>query len=319
MRHFRELQNLHENVNIEYINKYLIFCNTKNSPENYEVIHHLLPRAHFPEYADLINNSWNAVYLSNYDHYIAHALLFKALNTLAMGTAWYYMNNVRVGNNIGKGLIGPNLYEELIISRNTKISEHNRGKVVCRNIETDEVIKVSKEEFDSNDILIGVTKGSGGEHLKNTVGVIRDGEYIRIDKCDILEQDVYHTFGVGKFVGVDKDGKRVIISTDDERYLSGEITSVRKGAKLNIKTRALISKKAKEQKRFVGKNNPHARKIVLYDNNDIIVFESHGDLKEKLEDVGLNYNTAYRALRLGVKIKSKKAIDFNGWYLKYKE
>jgi hypothetical protein len=76
------LQNISNSVFIQ--NKYTdwYFSIVQNAlmrqkNQDYYELHHILPKALFPEYSDLRKSKWNKVYLTAREHYICHLLLTK--------------------------------------------------------------------------------------------------------------------------------------------------------------------------------------------------------------------------------------------------
>ena len=59
----------------EYIN---FISDYSNELENYNEIHHILPRCEFPEF---VNSEWNLIKMDYHDHIKAHELLFRSFNT----------------------------------------------------------------------------------------------------------------------------------------------------------------------------------------------------------------------------------------------
>ncbi len=68
-------------INTQKLVKYVDFC-IENHNENLQIgeNHHILSRTVFPEYIDLKVYTWNLSRLSPYNHYIAHSLLYDAID-----------------------------------------------------------------------------------------------------------------------------------------------------------------------------------------------------------------------------------------------
>lgn len=69
--------------NIHFLNRYIKFIRTlynryNKKPKGFHA-HHILPASVFPQYKSFKENSWNRIYLSAEEHYVAHWLLHKAL------------------------------------------------------------------------------------------------------------------------------------------------------------------------------------------------------------------------------------------------
>lgn len=63
-------------------------------------------------------------------------------------------------------------------------SVSNSGKIVAKDNRTGEIIRVTKEEFDSCEFLVGLTSGEKNEKIKGTVSVLdlTTGGYVRIPR-----------------------------------------------------------------------------------------------------------------------------------------
>lgn len=110
-----------------------------------------------------------------------------------------------------------------------KFNFDNAGFVSAKDLTTHKNIKVSKEEFYSNDNLIGSTTGSGGEHLKGTISVRnKENETIRINKSD-FDTTIHRHFRSNTIAVRDVNNNIILVSLDDERYLSGELVHINKG------------------------------------------------------------------------------------------
>lgn len=194
--------------------------------------HHILPRCLFPEYKSF-KNSWNIVNLTNEDHYIAHYFLAKFSKHPSLISAWYAMNNKNfLDASKPIELIGPKQYSELIKERNKMISERCRNTVTAKDLTTGEILRVTKEEFDSNPNLVGATKGKGGEHFIGThQTTMKNKETGLYEKVDIrnVDRDLYEGTTKGFCVFKDSQGNKVYTRTDDPRVLSGELCGLRKG------------------------------------------------------------------------------------------
>jgi len=85
----------------EKLEQYIEYCIYKNKntrvkdEEEYSLssYHHILPKALFPEYKDLKENSWNGTHLLYSDHYYAHWLLTEAIDDYGMLSAFCAMHN----------------------------------------------------------------------------------------------------------------------------------------------------------------------------------------------------------------------------------
>lgn len=215
--------------------EYIRFCLDKKtiSKKGLTQRHHILPKCLFPEYTSF-KNSWNIVILTNEDHYIAHYLLAKFSKHPSLLSAWYAMNNKNfLDASKPIELIGPKQYSDLIKERNKMISERCLNTVTAKDLTTGEILRVTKEEFDSNPNLVGATKGKGGDHFKGThLTTMKNKETGQYEKVDIREvnRDLYEGTTKGFCIFKDSQGNKVYTRTDDPRVLSGELFGLRKGA-----------------------------------------------------------------------------------------
>ena len=231
--------------------------------------HHILPKCLFPEYKSF-KNEWNIVNLSNEDHYIAHYLLAKLTEHPSLISAWYAMNNKNFSDvNVPIKLIGPKQYSELIKVRNKMTSERNRNKVLAKDLTTGEILRVSKEEFDSNPNLVGATKGRGGEHFigkhLTTMINLETGKPEKINPKNV-DRTKYVGITKGYSVYKDKNGNRVFTRTDDPRVLSRELVGISSGT--HVKQRPY---ERTPRRKFVITN--------LEDNSTVEIFKKQNFVK----------------------------------------
>lgn len=89
-----------EIIDKDMLEKYIEFCITKSDENCVGEVHHILPRAHFPEYEDLKIYTYNRVKLSYANHLKAHYLLVLSIESAEMLYAFNMMNNFYNTNNI---------------------------------------------------------------------------------------------------------------------------------------------------------------------------------------------------------------------------
>lgn len=315
-------------INTQKLIKYVDFC-IENHNENLQIgeNHHILSRTVFPEYIDLKVYTWNLSRLSPYNHYIAHSMLYDAIDNTTFAYAWYAMNNKNFiqEKQMPIELIGEELYTKLILNRNEMHSEFLKNKVFAKCLITGNRVRVTKEEFDNNDNLVGTTKGYTVEHLKNTISVIdQDGKIKRISK----ESEEYLT---GNFVGStkgrsvykDKQGNFFSCFGDDPRVMSGELVGINKGKKSSKESIEKYKKSRKGQR-------PSAIKCVIFNEKNEPMYYSNGNFGEikkkyglpsKLYDTMKNNNTLdfityYDSLYNNTKSRMKKYLKYHGWYVR---
>lgn len=83
--------------NQHYLKRYIKFiegCKQKNIDiECYVERHHICPKSLFPEYKKLSEHSWNGIYLTARQHFIAHWILWKTFPSSKMSFAFWGMCN----------------------------------------------------------------------------------------------------------------------------------------------------------------------------------------------------------------------------------
>lgn len=282
---------------IEYVDFCLKCIPKTSSTQN----HHILPVAVFSQFESFAKNNWNCAVLDNDDHYIAHALLHEAINNYSFASAWYGMNNKNYFNGEPLKILGAEKYNELIIKRNKQCSERQNGIVMAKTIDTGEIIRVTKEEFNSNDNLVGATIGKSVEHLKGTVSVFgEDGKPKRI-KSEDFDPLIHTGITKGKTMYKDKDGNRFQTNKDDPRVISGELVGIMKGCRF---------KNSNAIGQYIN--------IHIYNELGEVMFECYGNFKKtcELHDIPLKYLSATIKNNsvINVHIRSAKYIKYNGWY-----
>ena len=152
--------------------------------------------------------------------------------------------------------------------------------VTARCLITDKYFKVSKEEFDNNDNLVGTTEGRENPKIKNTVLVYDENNNIIRIKKENFDKTKYISPNLGKLAVKDSEGKRFLVNTNDERYLSGELTAINKGKKFN----ADFSKKISETRILnglsKGSKNGMAKIIIIFNENDEPIYFSYGNFDD---------------------------------------
>lgn len=290
---FDKLSEIQESYDLEHLNKYIDFCISNHDPAlDKGANHHILSRTIFPEYDNFNDNVWNLSRLSHYNHYIAHALLFKSINHITIGYAWYGMNNKNFLLEKDKPieLIGPELYEELLLKRNKLCSENTSGKVIAKDLTIGKTIKVTKEEFDNNSNLVGHT------HNRLPAKNITTGERVHVTKEEFNSNDelvgttknIPQPHKIGMLAAKDKHGATYYISNKDERYLSGELTAINKGRKFGEEFGKKISELRNSSGDTIGPRNPKAEIIIIFNDKDEPVYISHGNFVQTCRDNNLS-------------------------------
>ena len=337
-----ELQGFHD---VTYLDKYIDFCILNHDPDLIKgANHHILSRTIFPDYENFKESNWNLSRLTHHNHYIAHALLFKSINHITIGYAWYGMNNKDFvsDKDIPIELIGPELYEELILKRNKICSENSKNKVMAKDLTTGITIKVTKEEFDSNTDLVGHTY----KMLLAKNKITGERVYITKEEFDSnddfvgLTKNIPQPHKIGMFAAKDECGNTYYISKTDERYISGELTAINKGRKFGEEFGKKISELRKTLGDSIGYRNPSANIIIIFDDKNEPIYISHGNFIQMCEDNKLSCQLLARTYTNNTKLydyadeeymkNSKKYVitklinsdlykTYNGWYARKME
>lgn len=160
--------------NKHYLKKYITYierCQQKNvGIVGYVEKHHICPKANdmFPEYKSFTENPWNCVILTARQHFIAHMMLWKVYENSSMTLAFGIMSNCRTIKN-------SRIYQNIRRNYTKLVSEQMKNTVTIRT-ENGTCKRISKEEFDKNDKIIGSTSGmtyavdSKGNRYRVTTG-----------------------------------------------------------------------------------------------------------------------------------------------------
>jgi hypothetical protein len=109
--------------NPHYLKRYIKFiqtANTLNVPKNELEIHHICPKAIFPEFKIFSKNRWNYSALTIRQHFIAHWMLWKTFRNDSSAKAFWMMKHTRTGISINS-----KTYELLKDSYRSSISGAN--------------------------------------------------------------------------------------------------------------------------------------------------------------------------------------------------
>lgn len=118
-------------INQELLEKYVDFC--LQNDVGTKIIkttstHHILPAAKtlpFRKFSNLSENSWNKAELSYYNHYIAHFMLYEAINHFAIISSFCAMHNkdLQLGRISKNDLISEEEFTKIMLKRNLLIKE----------------------------------------------------------------------------------------------------------------------------------------------------------------------------------------------------
>lgn len=290
-------------INIKSDNKlqeYIAFCinnNQNNRIQGKTSHHHILPNKLFPEYSNLKENDWNGSHLLYYDHYYAHFLLTEAIDDYSMLYSFCAMHN--------KDLINGRLTkEDLIPPQDFQKKMEERG------------IKHSKYLTNVNDDSNSIAKIAAKKMMMTKLKPITiNGEETTILKEANIKRVKIMTATIlidGRETTIYKESHKKYSKTMTEEYLNDDFEITTKAKERNkkysktITTEFLnengeITTKAKERGKIVsakllesesnkGKNNPNAKIIAIYDNNDNIIAVSLGNFIDTCKRLELPSN-----------------------------
>lgn len=323
-------------LNVKNINKvyeYVDFCllnDNKVKIKNETSHHHILPNCLFKEYAKLSKNKWNGSHLTYYQHYYAHFLFTEAIDNESQLFAFCAMHfkDLKLKRITSDELIPEDIFNTKMKERDLYTKIKNKNMVVSKSLSTGKNIKVTKEEFDNSDDLVGCTTGFGGEHLKGTISIIENGIVKRISKSEFNNQEIFRT----KTVAVkDINNNIKIVNINDERYLSGELIHINKGKKFNYPKKFYDFIKNRD---ISKSKNPMAKIIIIFNNLDEPIYYCNGNFKELCKNNNLSYNLFAKTYKNNSKIqfdfsksricdisriKNSEIYRYNAWYARKME
>jgi hypothetical protein len=296
-------------LNVKDINKvyeYVDFClnaDNKIKIKNVTSHHHILPNCLFKEYAKLSKHKYNGSHLTYYQHYYAHFLFTEAINDESQLFAFCAMHfkDLKLKRISPDELISEDVFNQKMKERDLYSSIRNKNMVTAKSLSSGKILKVTKEEFENSDDLVGSTTGFGGEHLKGTISIIENGVVKRINKSEYTNQQ---TLLSGKIIVRDKENKNIIVRTDDERYLSGELVHINKGKKLKYPQKFYDFIKNRD---ISKSKNPSAKIIIIFNSDDEPIYYCNGNFLEVCKYNNLSYNLFARTY----KNNSKIVFDFS--------
>lgn len=262
--------------NAYWLNRYIKFINMfkldeEHTDETHN--HHIMPSSLYPEYSNLNDNNWNKAILKTRAHLIDHYMLAKALG----GNMWFAFNNMNCHNVRLKS----RLYEIGIKNMRKEMSKIRQGVVSAINIFTGEKICVSKEEFDSNDDLVGITKGlfvgdnnvSKRIDVRNKISVAKQG-FINViinktGKMTSIHRDLFDDSKYTKptntplhnsLICVYDENKNIIqIENTHPKYIDGTYKHINTGRKRSEesieKQKSHYTEETKQQRSDAAKRN----------------------------------------------------------------
>jgi hypothetical protein len=207
--------------NPHYLNKYITFikqCQQKN--DGYEGVvekHHICPKADdmFPEFKSFRKYPWNKALLTPRQHFIAHIILYKCYSySFSVNMSLNMMCNFSKYFSFSKKY---EKYKEIFYS---KISKHNKGKVVCRDIITGDIYSIEKSVFQNTSNLVGIRK--------DKVTIIDENNNIKTIEKENYDKEKHHNFMKNRYKAVDIQNRVYYIYEDDHRLETGELVFTNK-------------------------------------------------------------------------------------------
>ena len=154
--------------------------------------HHILPRSMFPEF---IKDEWNIVKLSYSNHVKAHELLYKIYKNKSMACAYYFLIKLKKHKSDKVNELKRFYQGDLNPSKCPIVRE----KIRNAKLGVERIDMKGKKYFGADEKTIESIKLKSSEVHTNTV-IVKDS-----------------------------NGKKFMISKDDERYLTGELVHFSKG------------------------------------------------------------------------------------------
>lgn len=156
--------------NRHHLHRYMTFlqrCQQINEDdmETKYHLHHICPKAVFPQYKNLKRHIWNGIHLTPRQHFIAHLILAKAIPHVSTCRAVIYMSG-RVDYGSSR-IVNSKLYEKLLTEFvpyertkeiRTKLSNSTKHLVAAYDTTSGTNVRVTKDEFQTNDNLVGIVK-----------------------------------------------------------------------------------------------------------------------------------------------------------------
>jgi len=122
--------------------------------------------------------------------------------------------------------------------------------------------------------------------------------------------------GYNMTTGGDGGNTRIKMNEEEKKQYYKKISDACKNPIFTDEHKKKISlAKSKNPTKLFGKNNGRALKLLIFDNNDILMFESYGNFKELCEQNNLPYISLNYTRYNNDKIKKGR---FKGWYCIHK-
>ena len=261
------------------LKQYIDFCILNNEKEHtvYKTaFHHILPKALYPEYANLNENLWNGTYLSHYNHYYAHWLLTEAINNYSMLSAFCAMHNkdIKSGRINKEELISEDNFQRKMEERNKEISVRVKKEWADGIKNQDKTIETKYKEI----ILSNGTKSTihkeSAKKAAATMSIKKDGELSIREKASKKAKNTYH--------------KEIILADGTKTTKSKEIS------------KKMIERLDKKSKKFIVKN--------VFDKD----YQSEIMLEKEVRKISALLSSKTKENYLGSKPNSNHILTKNG-------
>lgn len=217
----------------------------------------------------------------------------------------------------------------------TPFGHDTTGMVTCTDNEGNKHF-LSTEEFNKRDDL--------SFHTTNTITCIDEfGNNLRVSKDEFESNKNLKGNTVGMFVAIDNEGNKQHISSNNQRYLNGELIAESKGRtytkeqKENLKKKRYqkrllfpeVEKQRKRNEKETKIKNGSVKILGIYDDNDILFDIVFGRLDLYCKDNNMPITTFYNSYKNKNKIEFKATssgnrtkaiktgiIKYEGWYVK---
>lgn len=239
-----------------FLEEYVDFCISKSNINDYQCVHHILPKSKnlpFLEFSNLKNNEFNAAYLSYSNHFYAHWLLANAIKHKSITHAFMAMMNTdsktkRISIKDMDVIKQSEDFEKIILEHKKAISSYSKNMVVCID-ENGETVRIPKSLYDQKKHLYNTHSSK-----KITVILKETGEKIRISSED-YNKEIHssHLTGKARYVDIRDFSKKTldVVNVDDNFvHQNSKIVVNREGENIIIS-----AKDAQHTDKFISKSN----------------------------------------------------------------
>ena len=334
---------------IDKIIEYVDFCiNNDTQKEKFKTSHHhILPKSKnlpFEKFKNLKENPWNGVHLSYQNHFTAHRILSEAIKHNSIYYAYFAMS--KRDKKLKKTKIdNEKIYAEFVEEHIKLMSENRKDFMYALNKETNKIEKIDSITYKKNKEKYHHYLGNNSFYVidinTNKMVIVTPEEYTEnkekykhhnLNKINVFnkEKQIFEQIDIEVFYNNRSKYKSM---TEVNPIAKGLIWIFDKNNKVKrVKESELIwylvdgwniGSLKNPKKANKGKHNGMARKIGVFDNNGNIVFYTHGNFIQELENrkmpVEAFKNSLYKKTQLYLKKSptNKEFLIYKGWYAKY--